>query len=198
MTLSIVPAPKLLLYSENCVLRRLGDSEFDYGLGWNLDLLLRFGIEARARFPLLLHQLAEAGQDKFAVLFGRFVSESAERIEEYSSGLLIGLALLQQERVEVLFWSCLAVAYGSGMAPFQEIRFIRRAKKGLCPSTRIKRIAQLPPCGPPPTSTCLLSKCPNAPFGLSWYQGDIETNKDGVGLRRVHRPIQHRNLYRGS
>jgi hypothetical protein len=22
---------------------------------------------------------------------------------------------------------------------------------------------------------------PNAPFGLSWYQGDIETNKDGVG-----------------
>ena len=62
---------ELLLYSENCVLRRLGDSEFDYGLGWNLDLLLRFGIEARARFPLLLHQLAEAGQDKFAVLFAR-------------------------------------------------------------------------------------------------------------------------------
>jgi hypothetical protein len=22
---------------------------------------------------------------------------------------------------------------------------------------------------------------PNGPFGLSWYQGDIETNKDGVG-----------------
>ena len=22
---------------------------------------------------------------------------------------------------------------------------------------------------------------PNKPFGLSWYQGDIETNKDGVG-----------------
>ncbi|MBV8418095.1 MAG: hypothetical protein JO251_23105, partial [Verrucomicrobia bacterium] len=22
---------------------------------------------------------------------------------------------------------------------------------------------------------------PNFPFGLSWYQGDIETNKDGVG-----------------
>ena len=22
---------------------------------------------------------------------------------------------------------------------------------------------------------------PNPPFGLSWYQGDIETNKDGVG-----------------
>ena len=37
------------------------------------------------------------------------------------------------------------------MAQLQEIRFIRRAKKGLCPSTRIKRIAQLPPCGPPNT-----------------------------------------------
>ena len=68
----------LLLYSENRVLRRLGDSEFDYGLGWNLDLLLRFGVEARARLPFLLHQLAEAGQDKFAVLFGRFVSERAD------------------------------------------------------------------------------------------------------------------------
>src|SRR5215831_12964032 len=89
---NLVRTPKLLLYSENCVLRRLGDSEFDYGLGWNLDLLLRFGIEARARFPLLLHQLAEAGQDKFAVLFGRFVSESTERIEEYSSGSFVGIS----------------------------------------------------------------------------------------------------------
>lgn len=25
---------------------------------------------------------------------------------------------------------------------------------------------------------------PNAPFGLSWYQGDIETNRDGVGYGR--------------
>jgi hypothetical protein len=25
---------------------------------------------------------------------------------------------------------------------------------------------------------------PNAPFGLSWYQGDIETNKEGVGYGR--------------
>jgi len=24
-------------------------------------------------------------------------------------------------------------------------------------------------------------QAPNAPFGLSWYQGDIQTNKDGVG-----------------
>ena len=74
---NLAPNAELLLYSENRVLRRLGNSEFNDGLGWNLDLLLRFGIEARARFPLLLHQLAEAGQDKFAVLFGRFVSESA-------------------------------------------------------------------------------------------------------------------------
>jgi len=63
------------------------------------------GIEARARFSLLLHQLAETGQDKFAVLFSRFVRERAKRIEEYSSSLLIGLASLQQAQVEVLFWS---------------------------------------------------------------------------------------------
>jgi hypothetical protein len=25
---------------------------------------------------------------------------------------------------------------------------------------------------------------PNAPFGLSWYQGDIETNEEGVGFQR--------------
>jgi hypothetical protein len=25
---------------------------------------------------------------------------------------------------------------------------------------------------------------PNKPFGLSWYQGDIETNKDGNGFNR--------------
>ena len=94
---------ELLLYSENCVLRRLGDSEFDYGLGWNLDLLLRFGVEARARLPFLLHQLAEAGQDEFAVLFGRFVSESTERIEEYSSGLLIGLGCFSKSELKFCF-----------------------------------------------------------------------------------------------
>ena len=93
----------LLLYSENSVLSRLGDSEFDYGLGWNLDLLLRFGIEARACLPFLLYELAEAGQDKFAVLFGRFVSESTERIEEYSSGLLIGLGCFSEGELKFCF-----------------------------------------------------------------------------------------------
>ena len=69
----------------------LGDSEFDDGLGWNLDLLLRLGIEARTCLPLLFYQLAKTGQDEFAVLFHRFVGEVAERIDEYSSRLLIGL-----------------------------------------------------------------------------------------------------------
>jgi hypothetical protein len=81
----------LLLYPQNRVLCRLGDSEFDDSLGWNLDLLLRLWIEARACFPLLLHQLAKTRQDKFAVLFGRFVGEVAERIEEYASGSFVCL-----------------------------------------------------------------------------------------------------------
>src|SRR5271165_5188950 len=76
----------LLLYPENPVLCRLGDSEFDDGLGWNLDLLLRLGIKASTCFPLLLYQLAKTRQDEFAVLFNLFVCERAERLEEYSSG----------------------------------------------------------------------------------------------------------------
>jgi hypothetical protein len=81
----------LLLYPKNSVLCRLGNSEFDNGLRRNLDLLLRPGIEARACLPLLLHQLAKTGQDKFAVLFNLFVRERAERPEEYSSGSFVGL-----------------------------------------------------------------------------------------------------------
>ena len=81
---------ELLLYSENRVLCRLGDSEFDDGLGWNLDLLLRLRIEADASLPLLLYELPKTGQDKFPVLFDRFVGEVAERIEEYSGDSFVG------------------------------------------------------------------------------------------------------------
>jgi hypothetical protein len=44
-------APKLLLNSENRVLRRLGNSEFDDGLGGYPDLLLRLRVDTRPRFP---------------------------------------------------------------------------------------------------------------------------------------------------
>ena len=71
---------RLLLYPQNRVLRRLRDSEFHDGLGGNLDFLLCLGVNPGARFPLLLHKLAKTGQDKFAVLFDRLVSEVAERI----------------------------------------------------------------------------------------------------------------------
>ena len=46
---------ELLFYSENCVLCHFGDSESEHGFGWNPDLLLRLGIKARARLPLLFH-----------------------------------------------------------------------------------------------------------------------------------------------
>src|SRR5208282_1652 len=81
----------LLLCPENRVLCRLGDSEFDDGLSWNLDLLLRLWIEAGASLPLLLYELAKARQDEFAVLSNFFVCERAERLEEYSSGSFVGL-----------------------------------------------------------------------------------------------------------
>jgi hypothetical protein len=68
---------------QNPVLCGLGNTKFDDGLGWNLDLLLRLWIKTRARFPLLLHQLAETGQDKFAILFNLFIGERAKSIQEY-------------------------------------------------------------------------------------------------------------------
>ena len=84
--------PKWLLFrSENRVFGGLGNTKFDDGFGWNLDLLLGLWIKAGARFPLLLHELAETRQDKFAILFNFFVSQYAERIEEYSGGSFIGL-----------------------------------------------------------------------------------------------------------
>jgi len=70
---------------------RLGYSEFDDGLCWNLDLLLRLWIKARACLPLLLYEFAKTGQNKFAVLLDLFVGERAERIQEYSSGSFVGL-----------------------------------------------------------------------------------------------------------
>jgi hypothetical protein len=70
----VLARSELLFYSENCVLCHLSDSEFEHGFSWNPELLLRLGIKARTRLPLLLHQLAKAGQNEFAVLFSRFVS----------------------------------------------------------------------------------------------------------------------------
>ena len=86
------PNAELLLYSEDRVLRRLGDSEFNDGLGWNLDLLLCLWVEAGASLPFLLHQLAKPRQDEFAGLFNLFICERAERIEEYSRGSFVGLS----------------------------------------------------------------------------------------------------------
>jgi hypothetical protein len=115
----------LLLCPENRFLCRLGDSEFDDGLGWNLDLLLRLWIEASTRFPLLLYQLAKSRQDEFAVLFNLFVCERAERLEEYSSGSFVGFGGSSECDLKFSLGHVLAVAYGSAMAPFQENRSCR-------------------------------------------------------------------------
>ena len=82
---------RLLFCPQNSILCGFGNTKFDDRLSWNLDLLLRLWIEPRARLPLLFHQLAKTGQDKFTVLFNFFVGERAERIEEYSSGPFVGL-----------------------------------------------------------------------------------------------------------
>jgi hypothetical protein len=81
----------LLFRAENRVGGRLRDSEFDNGLGRNLDLLLRLGIKARARLSFLLHQFAKPGQYVFSILFDSFVGDGAERIKECAGCLSIGL-----------------------------------------------------------------------------------------------------------
>jgi len=82
---------ELFLDPQNRILCRFGDPEFDYGLGWNFDFLLRLGIETRAGLPLLLHELAKPGQNEFPALFDLFVGDGAQRLEEYSSGFLVCL-----------------------------------------------------------------------------------------------------------
>src|SRR6202140_4352891 len=80
----------LLLYPQNRVLCGLGNTKFDDGLSWNLDLLLRLWIKARACLPLLLYEFAKTGQDKFAVLFNFFVGGGAGLIKKYSRGPFAG------------------------------------------------------------------------------------------------------------
>ena len=104
-------APRLLLNPQNPILCGFGNTKFDHGLGWNLDLLLRLWIKTRTRFPLLLHQLAETGQDKFAGLFNLFVGNRAERIQEYSRGSFVGLGGFGKCTLEFGLGHFVAVGY---------------------------------------------------------------------------------------
>ena len=68
----------------------------------NPPLLFEIDIPAQEQVPLIVLVIEHALQsNEFARPFDRFVSEGTERIEEYSSGLLIGLGGFQQERGEV-------------------------------------------------------------------------------------------------
>ena len=98
----------LLPYPHNRVLCSLGNTKFDDRLRWNLDLLLRLGIKARACFPLLLHQFAKTGQDKFASLFDLFVSERAKSIQKYSPRFFCRYGWLRRVRFGVRSWSSVA------------------------------------------------------------------------------------------
>jgi hypothetical protein len=82
---------ELLLHAENRILRHLEDAKLNHGFGGNLDLLLRLWIDPGASFPLLFYELPKSRHDEFAVLFGGFVGDGAERIKEYAGGLFIGL-----------------------------------------------------------------------------------------------------------
>ena len=48
-------------------------------------------IDAGSRFPLLLHELAKAGQNELAVLLDLLVGEVGERVEECSGGSFVSV-----------------------------------------------------------------------------------------------------------
>lgn len=71
---------RLLFNAQNRVFGGFGHPEFNYRLSWNLDLLLGFRVDTDACFPLLLYQLAEARQHKFAFFLDGFISKATEAI----------------------------------------------------------------------------------------------------------------------
>jgi hypothetical protein len=83
--------PSLLFNPKDGILRRLRNPEFNDGLGRNLDLLLRLGIDAGSRFPLLLHELPKAGQDELAVLLDLPVGDARESFEENSDSSFVSV-----------------------------------------------------------------------------------------------------------
>jgi len=85
------PGPSLLLNPKDGILCCLRDPEFKHGLCRDLDFLLRLGIDAGSRFPLLLHELPKAGQNELAVLLDLLVGEARESVEEYSGGSLVSV-----------------------------------------------------------------------------------------------------------
>src|SRR6266849_1887012 len=64
--------PAQLLLGSDCVFRGLGDAELDHGLGLDLNGLACLRVTSYAGLAVRLHQTAEAGDDKHAVLFGVF------------------------------------------------------------------------------------------------------------------------------
>jgi len=69
-----------------------------------------------------------------------------------------------------------------GLANFPN-RCAECARPGKIESVGPVEIMKVKVWGLPPNTgfDFFVIQVPNAPFGLSWYQGDIETNKDGVG-----------------
>jgi hypothetical protein len=117
--MSLKPEVYLFFGSQNRVLGRFSDPKFYNGFSGNFDLLLRLGIEAHARFPLLLYKLTEARKDKFAGLFDLFVCQRAKRREEYAGCRLGGLSSCGKCELQFCLGHVLEVAYASGTASFQ-------------------------------------------------------------------------------
>src|ERR1700722_1852217 len=82
-------AEELLSWRRDGVLGSLGHAELDHGLGFDLDGLASLGIAPHPCLPLCLHQPAEPGDDKHAILLRLLHCRLCQQIEK-RCGLLVG------------------------------------------------------------------------------------------------------------
>ena len=133
--------PSLLFNPKDGILRGLRDPEFNDGLGRDLDLLLRLGIDAGSRFPLLLHELAKARQDEFAVLLDLPVGEARESVEECSGGSFVSVCRGSEGGLKFGLGHFLqALFYTRQSRRFQGIRSLKPRGIAAATLTLLKRI----------------------------------------------------------
>ena len=85
---------RCLLLGDDRVLHALAQTEFERGLGWNLDRLARLRVAAFARLSLRENHFAEAGEDELAVALDFACREAGQLLEEFFNLCALQIELL--------------------------------------------------------------------------------------------------------
>ena len=114
-----------------------------------------------------------------------------------------------------LLFATLAVAMSAGGAPpdrsiaFEMVRSAASVTANCVPDARADvsvtskgsvEVMNVKAEGLPPKTEfdLFVIQVPNAPFGLSWYQGDLRDQRCREGEWHVRRTVQHRDVHRGA